>query len=91
MTRSELCARIADATSLAKADAAAAAAALFSAIADALAAGKPVNITGFGKFTTRDRPARQGRNPRTGEVLDIAASRAPVFKSSKTLGDAVND
>ena len=89
MTRSELCARIADATSLAKADAAAAA--LFSAIADALAAGKPVNITGFGKFTTRDRPARQGRNPRTGEVLDIAASRAPVFKSSKTLRDAVND
>ena len=90
MTRSELCARIAAATSLPKADAAAAADALFSAIADALAAGEPVNIAGFGKFTTRDRPAREGRNPRTEEALAIAASRAPVFKASKTLRDAVN-
>ena len=90
MTRSELCARIVAATSLPKADAAAAADALFSAIADALAAGEPVNIGGFGKFTTRDRPAREGRNPRTGEAISIAASRAPVFKASMALRDAVN-
>ena len=62
MTRSELCARITAATSLSKADADAAIGALLSAIADALARGESVTIAGFGKFTTRDRPARTGRN-----------------------------
>ena len=90
MTRSELCARVAAATSLPKADVAAATAALFSAIADALARGETVTVAGFGKFTTRDRPARTGRNPQTGEAVAIAASRAPAFKAAKALRDAVN-
>ena len=89
MTRSELCARITAATSLSKADADAAIGALLSAIADALARGESVTIAGFGKFTTRDRPARTGRNPQTGEAVAIAASRAPAFKAGKTLRDAV--
>ena len=90
MTRSELCVRAADAASLSKADAAAAAGAVFSAIADALARGETVTVPGFGKFTIRDRPARAGRNPQTGETLTIAASRTPSFKAGKALRDAVN-
>ena len=90
MTRSELCARVAAATSQSNADVAAAAGALFSAIADALARGETVTVAGFGKFTTRDRPARTGRNPQTGEAVAIAASRAPAFKAGKALRDAVN-
>ena len=88
MTRTELCARVAAATSLSNADAAAAAGAVFQAVTDALA--ETVTVAGFGKFTARDRPARQGRNPRTGEVVAIAASRTPSFKAGKTLRDAVN-
>ena len=90
MTRSELRARVADATALSKADAAAAAGAMFSAIADALARGETVTVAGFGKFTTKDRPARAGRNPQTGEAVAIAASRVPSFKAGKALRDAVN-
>ena len=89
-TRTELCARVAATTSLPKADVAAAAGALFSAIADALARRETVTVAGFGKFTTRDRPARTGRNPQTGEAVAIAASRAPAFKAGKALRDAVN-
>ena len=90
MTRSELCARVADRSSLSKADVAAALGALTSTIADALAENETVTIAGFGTFSTRDRPAREGRNPRTGETIAIAASRAPAFKPGKTLRDAVN-
>ena len=90
MTRLELCARVASATSLSKADAAAAADAVFSAIADALARGETIAVAGFGKFTARDRPARAGRNPRTGEAVEIDACRVPSFKAGKALRDAVN-
>ena len=90
MARSELCARVAVATSLSNADAAAAAGAVFEAIADALARGETVSVAGFGKFDIRERAARRGRNPRTGEAVDIAASRAPAFKAAKALRDAVN-
>ena len=78
MTRSEPYARVAAATSLSKADAAAAAGAIF------------FPITGFGKFTTRDRPARTGHNSQTGEAVAIAARRVPAFKAGKALCDAVN-
>ena len=88
MTRSELCARVAAVTSLSKADAAAAVGALFSAIADALARGETVTVAGFGRFTTRDRTARTGRNPQTGDAVAIAASRVPAFKAGKALRDA---
>ena len=90
MTRSELCVRVAAATSLSKADAAAVAGAVFSTIADALARGETVTVAGFRKFTTRDRPVRAGRNPQTGEAAAIAASRVPSFKAGKPLRDAVH-
>ena len=90
MTRSELRARLAAATSLSKADAAAAVGAMFSAIADALGKGETVTVAGFGNFTTRDRAACVGRNPQAGEAVAIAASRVPAFKAGKALRDAVH-
>ena len=65
-------------------------AAVFATIAEALARGEKVSIAGFGTFATRSRPARQGRNPATGESIAIAASTAPSFKAGKTLRDGVN-
>ena len=90
MTKSELSTQVAAQASLTKASADAAVNAVFSAITDALANGETVTLTGFGTFTVRSREARQGRNPRTGESITIAASRAPAFKAGKALRDAVN-
>ena len=59
-------------------------------IAEALAAGEKVQVVGFGSFEVRNRPARVARNPRTGEQIEIAASKAPVFKAGKALKDSVN-
>ena len=89
MNKRELAARVAASTSLSRSEADAAVSAVFSAIADALAGGETVTIAGFGAFSTRSRPARPGRNPRTGEAITIAASTAPSFKAGKTLRDAV--
>ena len=89
MNKRELAAQVAASTSLSQSDADAAVRAVFSAIADALAGGETVTIAGFGAFSTRSRPARPGRNPRTGETITIAASTAPSFKAGKTLRDAV--
>lgn len=58
-------------------------------IATELARGGEVVVTGFGSFSAKDRAARTGRNPRTGEPLEIAAARLPVFKAGKTFKDAV--
>ena len=63
--------------------------AVFSAITGALAREETVTIAGFGTFATKRRPARQGHNPRTGESIAIAASKAPSFKAGKSLRDAV--
>jgi len=90
MNKSELSARVADAVSLSGTQAASAVNAVFLAIADALARGETVTVAGFGTFTTRRREARQGRNPRTGESITIAASTTPAFKAGKALRDAVN-
>ena len=90
MNKSELSARVADAVSLSRTEAASAVNAVFLAIADALARGETVTVAGFGTFTTRRRDARQGRNPRTGESIAIAASTTPAFKAGKALRDAVN-
>ena len=68
--------------------------AVFESVGEALANGEEVRIAGFGTFGTfgtRNRPARTGRNPQTGESLSIPASTAPAFKPGKTLKDAVND
>ncbi len=63
---------------------------VFAAIGDALANGEEVRIAEFGAFGAKNRPARTGRNPRTGEALSISASTPPTFKAGKTLKDAVN-
>jgi DNA-binding protein HU-beta len=64
--------------------------AVIDAISKALARGEEVQIAGFGKFEVRNRPARMGRNPRTGEAVHIAASKAPAFKAAKALKEKVN-
>ena len=90
MNKSELSSRVAAAASMSRTEADTAVSAVFSAIADALAAAETVAIAGFGTFSTKERSARTGRNPRTGEAISIAASRAPAFKAGKALRDAVN-
>ena len=90
MNRNELAAQVAAETSTTGAAAERMVGAVFSAIGDALARAEPVAIAGFGKFAVRSRAARRGRNPRTGEPVDIAASRATSFKAAKALRDAVN-
>ena len=89
MNKSDLSSQVADHASLSKVQAGEVVDAVFSAIADALAKDESVAIPGFGTFSTKSREARQGRNPRTGESIAIAASKAPSFKAGKTLRDAV--
>lgn len=62
---------------------------VFDVIADAVAAKETVSIAGFGKFEVKERDARMGRNPQTGEVIQIGASRSPRFKASSTFKAAV--
>ena len=90
MNKAELSARVTARTSMSKPSADAAVSAVFSTIADALASGETVRIAGFGAFSTRSRPARQGRNPRTDETIAIAASNTPSLKAGKALRDTVN-
>ena len=90
MKKSDISSHVASQASVSKAAADTAVNAVFSAITDALAREESVTIAGFGTFSTKRRPAREGRNPRTGESITIAASVAPSFKAGKTLRDAVN-
>lgn len=90
MKKSDISSHVASQASLSKASADAAVAAVFGAISDALSREEAVTIAGFGTFSTKRRPARQGRNPRTGESITIAASIVPSFKAGKSLRDAVN-
>lgn len=89
MTKKELVAAIAEKTEQTKAKTTEMVEAMISVITETLANGEEVSISGFGKFETRERAAREGRNPQTGEKIAIAASKAPAFKASKTLKDAV--
>ena len=73
-----------------KKDADKAVAAVFGAIEDALVKGDKVQLIGFGTFEVRERAAKEGRNPRTGETLKIAASKVPAFKAGAALKNAVN-
>ena len=91
MNKSEIADRMAGRIGLGKSAAKDAVDTVFEAIGEALANGEEVRIAGFGTFGARGRPARTGRNPRTGESLSIPASTAPVFKPGKGLRDAVND
>ena len=89
MKKSDIASHVAAKTSLSKADPAAALDAVLSAISDALARGESVSIAGFGTFSAKGRAARQGRNPRTGESIAIAASNVPSFKAGNGLRDPV--
>jgi DNA-binding protein HU-beta len=90
VNKTDLIERVAQSADLPRASATRAVEALFDAIADALKNGEPVTLTGFGTFTIAERSARNGRNPRTGEPIAIAASRNPRFKAGKGLKDALN-
>jgi DNA-binding protein HU-beta len=90
MNKSDLVDAIADSAGLSKADAGRALDALVDTVTSALKSGDAVSLVGFGTFSVRDRAARTGRNPRTGETIQIAASKNPAFKAGKALKDAVN-
>ena len=90
MNKSELIQAVADSTDLPKATAGKAVDAIIENIKNSLADGDPVTLVGFGTFSVRERAARVGRNPRTGERLDIKAANVPVFKPGKAFKDAVN-
>ena len=89
MTKTELITAVAESTGTTKKDAERIVNATFETIAAQLAAGEKVQIAGFGIFETKDREARTGRNPITGEAVQIAAKRAPAFKAGKALKDRV--
>ncbi len=78
-------------TELTKKDAGGAVSAVLSSIEEALSQGDKLQLVGFGTFESKPRKARQGRNPQTGETIQIPASRVPVFKAGKTLKDAVGN
>lgn len=90
MNKNDLVAKVADAAALSKADAGKAVDAVFDAISSSLAGGSEVRLVGFGTFSVAARAASKGRNPRTGEPIDIPASKQPKFKAGKGLKDAVN-
>ena len=90
MNKTELVNAVAEAAALSKKDADKAVAAVFGAIEGALKAGDKVQLVGFGGFEVRERAARKARNPQTGELVEIPATKAPAFKAGKTLKDAVN-
>lgn len=90
MTRAELIVSVADKAKLDRKSAERAVTATFDTIKQALVEGDKVQVLGFGTFENRTRAARKGRNPRTGEEIDIKASSLPSFKAGKGLKEAVN-
>ncbi len=90
MNKGDLVQKLATQCDISKAEAEAALSALLSGISEALTNGETVSLTGFGSFTVKQRPARTGRNPATGESLTIPASAVPAFKAGKSLKDACN-
>ena len=90
MNKGEFVDAVAAKGEMSKADAAAAVDAVLDSVTDAMQKGDQVTLVGFGTFLVRRREARTGRNPRTGEPLQIAASNVPSFKAGKALKDAVN-
>ncbi len=90
MNTTDLADRIAEAHAITKTDARKIVDGVIAAIADAAAKGDEVALNGFGKFKVKHSPARQGRNPSTGERIDIAASRKLTFAPGKALKDKLN-
>lgn len=90
MNKAELIDAVADAADISKASATRALDGALDAIANSLKKGDAVTLVGFGTFSVRERAARNGRNPRTGETIKIKASKVPGFKPGKALKDAIN-
>jgi DNA-binding protein HU-beta len=90
MNKNEFIDKVADTAAISKSEAAKAVDAVFDAIASALKAGDEVRLVGFGTFSAAKRKAREGRNPRTGETIQIPASTQPKFSPGKGLKDALN-
>ena len=90
MNKNELIATVADDTGLSKAEANRAVDSVFESITGSLTGGGEVRLVGFGTFSVVQRKASEGRNPRTGEKIQIPASKQPKFKAGKALKDAVN-
>jgi DNA-binding protein HU-beta len=89
MTKNEFVDRVASESGLSKKDAGSAVDSVIKSIEAALSSGEEVNFTGFGKFHVAERGSREGRNPRTGETMTIAASRVPRFTAGSGLKKAV--
>lgn len=89
MNKKDLIKAVADASALTNKDAEKAINAVTAAITDALKKGEKVQLVGFGTFEVRERAAKQGRNPRTGEAMKIPASKLPAFRAGQALKDAV--
>ena len=90
MNKTELVAAMAEKTELSKKDAEKALKAFTDVVAEELKKGEKVQLVGFGTFEVAEREAREGRNPRTGETMTIAASQSPKFKAGKALKDSLN-
>ena len=90
MNKNDLVSKVASSTGLSKTDAANAVDGVFNAITGSLSGGEEVRLVGFGTFSVARRAATQGRNPRTGEKIQIPASNQPKFKAGKGLKSSVN-
>jgi DNA-binding protein HU-beta len=90
VNKAELIDAIAVSADISKADATRAIESVLETITTALKSGDTVNLVGFGSFAVKERAARTGRNPQTGAAIEIAASKAPVFKPGKALKDSLN-
>jgi DNA-binding protein HU-beta len=89
MNKSDLINKVAEVSELSKKDATKAVEAVFDAISEALQSGDKVQLVGFGNFEVRERSARKGRNPQTGEEIEIPSSKIPAFKPGKALKDGI--
>ncbi len=90
MNKAELITAVSEKAELSKKDAEKAVKALTDVISEELVKGEKIQLVGFGTFEVSERAAREGRNPKTGEVMNIPASKTPKFKAGKALKDMVN-
>lgn len=90
MTKKELVEKVAESTNLTKKETEKALNAFFETVTEAIKKGDKVQLVGFGTFEVSERAERQGRNPRTGETMTVAACKVPKFKPGKAFKDAVN-
>ncbi len=90
MNKTELIAAVAEKAEISKKDAERAVKAFTDVVSEELVNGGKIQLVGFGTFEVSERPAREGRNPRTGETMTIAATKTPKFKVGKALKDMVN-